>query len=379
MKIEFTEEQIEIKERVRAFAGKELEPIAAAMDRDAHFDESITRKLSDINVMGMMVPKEYGGTANSTVAYAIAIEELARVCAGTSILMAVHNSLGIFPIITWGTEEQKRRYLPEMAKGRILGAFALTEPNAGSDATKVATTAKLSGGSYVLNGTKIFITNGPQADLVIVFATVDPSKKHRGTCAFIVEKKFKGFSIGAIEEKLGIRASKTSELVFEDCEVPKENLLGGEGNGFKIAMATLDCGRIGVAAQALGIAQAALDDSVKFSRERTQFGSKIGKHQFVQFTLAEMATRIEASRLLIYRAAHNKDAGLKYTMEAAMAKMYASETAVWAAERAIQLFGGRGYLEEHQVERHLRDSLITKIYEGTNEIQRIVVANNLGL
>lgn len=379
MDFEITAEQKEIQQKIREFSECELKPKSATIDCECKMPDDIVGKMSALGLMGMTIPKEYGGFGNTTVAYTIAIEELAKACASTAILMAVHNTLGVFPIIKFGSEELKRRYLPGMAKGELLGAFALTEPGAGSDATKISTTAKLKGDRYILNGSKIFITSAPIADVIIVFATTNPELKHRGISAFVVEKNFKGYSIGAVEDKLGIRGSKTSEIVMEDCEVPKENIIGSEGIGFKIAMATLDAGRIGVAAQALGIAQGAFESAVKFAGERTQFGSKISKHQWVQFTLSEMATRIDAARLLIHRAAYNKDAGLKYSLEAAMAKMYASETAMWVAERAIQLHGGRGYLEEHNVERFLRDAKITEIYEGTNEIQRIVIANNLGL
>ena len=379
MRFEYTDEQKEIRQRVRDFAEKEVAPRAAKLDREHEFPHDLVKRMAEIGIMGMLVPKEYGGTANSTVAYTIAIEELARCCASTAITMAVHNSLAIYPMITYTTEEQKKKYLIDLAKGKKLGAFSLTEPTAGSDATNLQTTAALKGDKYILNGNKIFVTSGSAADIYIVIASTDRAKKHKGISAFIVEKDFKGFSIGAIEEKLGIQGSKTSELVFEDCEVPRENILGGEGMGFKIAMATLDCGRIGVAAQALGIAQSSLDDCMKFARNRKQFGNAIGKHQFVQWTIADMATRVDCARMLTQRAAFNKDAGLKYTLEAAMAKLYASETAMWASERAIQLHGGRGYLDEYAVERHFRDAKITEIYEGTSEVQKMVIANNLGL
>lgn len=379
MRFELTDEQRAIREKVRDFARKEVLPCAAEIDLHQKYPDRLMKGMADLGILGMTIPKEYGGRGNTMVAYICAIEELARVCASTAIIMAVHNSLAGFPIITFGTDGQKKKYLPKLATGEYIAAFSLTEPSAGCDATNLQATARLEGDNYILNGNKMFVSNGPVSGVMIMTASTDRAKKHKGISAFLLESKFKGFSIGAVEDKLGIRGSKTSEIVMEDCAVPKENLLGKEGEGFKIAMMTLDCGRIGVAAQAVGIAQGALDSCIEFARERSQFGSKIGKHQFVAFTIADMATRIDAARQLTYRAAWNKDAGLKYSKEAAMAKLYASETAMWTAERAIQLHGGRGYISEKNVERFFRDAKITEIYEGTSEVQRMVIANNIGL
>ncbi|SNX53083.1 acyl-CoA dehydrogenase [Thermoanaerobacterium sp. RBIITD] len=377
MDFSLTKEQEMVRKVVREFAEKEVAPKAKEIDITEEFPWDTVKKMAQNDMMGIPYPEEYGGAGGDYLSYIIAVEELSRACATTGVILSAHTSLGSFPIYQWGTEEQKRKYLVPLAKGEKLGAFGLTEPNAGTDASGQQTTAVLDGDHYVLNGSKIFITNGGKADIYIIFAMTDKSKGTRGISAFIVEKDFLGFSIGKIEEKMGIRASSTAELVFEDCIVPKENLLGKEGQGFKIAMATLDGGRIGIAAQALGIAQASLDEEIKYAKERQQFGRPIGKFQGIQWYIADMATRINAARWLVYNAAWRKQTGLPYTMEAAMAKLYASETAMFVATKTVQIFGGYGFTKDYPVERFMRDAKITEIYEGTSEVQKMVISGNL--
>ena len=376
MDFELTDEQQLIRDAVREFAEAELVPIAAELDRDHRFPHEILPKLAELNLMGMPFPEKVGGAGTDYVSYIIALEEVSRACASTGIILSVHISLASWPIFKFGNEAQKDQYLPDMGSGRRLGAFALTEPAAGTDAAAGTATAVLNGDQYVLNGSKIFITNAPHADVYIVFAKTDPEQGTRGMSAFIVEKDTPGFSVGEAEHKLGIRGSSTPPLYFADCRVPKEALLGGEGNGFKIAMQTLDGGRIGVAAQALGIAQAALDASIAYAKERVQFGKPIANLQAIQWMLADMATEVDAARLLVYRAASCVDNGRPYSTEGAMAKLFASETATRVAGKAIQIHGGYGYTESYPVERNYRDAKITELYEGTSEVQRMVIARS---
>jgi butyryl-CoA dehydrogenase len=373
---ELTDEQELIREAVREFAESELAPIAAELDRDHRFPEEILPKLADLNLMGMPYPEKVGGAGADYVSYVIAIEEISKACASTGIILSAHTSLATWPVYRFGSESQKERYLSDMASGRRLGAFALTEPAAGTDAGAGTTTAVLSGDEYVLNGTKMFITNAPFAEVYIVFAKTDPAQGTRGMSAFIVEKDTPGFSVGEAEHKLGIRGSSTPPIYFSDCRVPREALLGGEGDGFKVAMQTLDGGRIGVSAQALGIAQAALDASVAYAKERVQFGKPIATLQAIQWMIADMATAVDAARLLVYRAASCVDSGRPYSTEGAMAKLFASETATRVADRAIQIHGGYGYTESYPVERNYRDAKITELYEGTSEVQRMVISRS---
>lgn len=377
MDLNLTEEQKLIQKTARDFACNELEPIASKLDELGKPPVEQFRKLGELGFLGLMVPPEYGGNKVDTVSFALVVEELSRVCASTGIMLAIHNSLVCQPIALFGTEEQKRRYLPDLASGKAIGAFALTEPEAGSDAASIRTRAVKDGDYYVLSGFKHFITNGTIADVVIVFATVDPSLRHKGITAFIVEKGMPGFRVGREDNKMGIRAASTSELIFEECRVPASNRLGQEGEGFKIALMMLDSGRIGVAAQAVGIARRAYEEALKFAKVRQQFGQPIAQFQAIQWMLADMATRIEAARLLTIKAALKKDAGERYTKEAAMAKLFASETAVWVTSKAVQIHGGYGYMKEYVVERLYRDAKITEIYEGTSEIQRLVIANQI--
>lgn len=377
MIFKLSEEQEMIRKTVRDFAENEVAPKAAAMDAAEEYDYSLWDKMAELGFCGIPFPEEYGGAGMDNMCYAIAIEELSRVCASTGVLVSAHTSLCSWPIYAFGTEEQKQKYLVPLASGEKIGALGLTEPGAGSDAGAVSTTARLDGDEYVLNGTKIFITNGKVGDIYVVIASTDKSKGHRGTAAFIVEKGTPGFTFGKKEEKMGIRASATYELIFENCRIPKENMLGEDGKGFKIALQTLDGGRIGIAAQALGIAQGAFEQALNYSKVREQFGKPIGSFQGMSWMLADMATRIEAARMMVYRAAYLKDAGEPYSKEAAMAKLYASETAMWVTTKAVQVFGGYGYTREYPVERMMRDAKITEIYEGTSEVQRIVIAANI--
>ena len=376
MDFELTDEQQLIREAVREFADAEVAPIAAELDRDHRFPTELLPKLADLNLMGMPYPEKVGGAGADYLSYVIMIEELSRACATTSVIVSAHSSLATWPIYTFGTPAQHDRYLHDMASGRRLGAFALTEPAAGTDAGAGTTTAVLSGDEYILNGSKIFISNAPFAEIYVVFAKTDPAQGTRGMSAFIVEKDTPGFSVGEAEHKLGIRGSSTPPLYFSDCHIPSDALLGEEGKGFKIAMQTLDGGRIGIAAQALGIAQAALDASVAYAKERVQFGKPIATLQAIQWMIADMATEIDAARLLVYRAASRLDNGRPYSTEGAMAKLFASETATRVAGKAIQIHGGYGYTESYPVERNWRDAKITEIYEGTSEVQRMVIARS---
>ncbi|MGG4489502.1 acyl-CoA dehydrogenase [Metabacillus idriensis] len=374
MFFKLSDEHEMIRKMVRDFAKNEVEPTAAERDEEERFDRGLFDKMAELGLTGIPWPEEYGGIGSDYLAYVIAVEELSRVCASIGVTLSAHTSLAGWPVYKFGTEEQKQKYLKPMAQGEKIGAYGLTEPGSGSDAGGMRTTAKLNGDHYVLNGSKIFITNGGIADTYIVFAVTDPESKHKGTSAFIVEKDFKGFSVGKKESKLGIRSSPTTEIIFEDCIVPKENLLGQEGEGFKIAMMTLDGGRNGIAAQAVGIAQGALDASVAYAKERQQFGKPIAMQQGIGFKLADMATTVEASRLLTYQAAWLESEGLPYGKESAMSKLFAGDTAMKVTTEAVQVFGGYGYTKDYPVERYMRDAKITQIYEGTQEIQRLVIS-----
>lgn len=374
MDLKLTEEQEMIRKMVRDFAQKEVAPVAAEIDDKGIVPFENIKKMGQLGLLGLTVPEKYDGGGADAISYVIAIEELAKACASTAIVMAVQNSLVCAGLEKFGTEEQKDKYLRPLARGEKIGAFALTEPGAGCDSAAQLTTAVRSGDGYVINGTKHFITNGSFADIVILFAMTDKAQKHRGISGFIVEKGTPGFTVGKEEHKMGIRGSNTCELVFTEVHVPATARLGEEGQGFKIAMTVLDAGRIGVAAQAVGIAQGAFEAAVKYSKERVQFGQPIGQFQAIQWMLADMATRIEAARLLTYNAALAKMSGQPYSKEASMAKLFASETAVWVADRAVQIHGGYGYMKEYSVERNYRDAKITEIYEGTSEVQRMVIA-----
>jgi len=378
-----SEEHKIIQQTAREFSRKEILPKAKQLDETGLFPSEIISKLSEMGFMGMMVPEKYSGAGMDCLSYAIAIEEVSAGCASTGVIMSVNNSLVCAPLTVYGTEAQKQKYLIPLAKGKKLGCFALSEPGSGSDASALRTTAKKEGNSYIVNGTKNFITNGKEADVCIVFARLetldsagsDPTKKHKNVSAFILEKTMPGYTVGKLEDKLGITASSTAQIHLENVKVPIENCLGNESDGFKIAMHTLDGGRIGIAAQALGIASAALGEAKKFANERQAFGAPIAKLQGIQWHIADMATRLEAARLLTWKAAAKKDSGERYTKEAAMAKLYASEMAMWLTTKAIQVHGGYGYIKEYSVERHFRDAKITEIYEGTSEIQRLVIGS----
>lgn len=377
MDFELSEEQRMFQETARQFAEKEIAPIADKVDELGQFPQETVQKLGELGFMGIAVPEEYGGAGADTVCYVLALEEISRACASHGVIMSVNNSLYCDPFVKFGTEEQKRGFLIPVASGKHVGCFCLSEPNAGSDAANQETTARREGDSYVLNGTKNFITNGNEADYAIVFATINKELKHKGICAFLVEKGTPGFSVAHVEKKLGIRGSSCAQLTFENCRVPAANLLGKEGEGFKIALATLDGGRIGIAAQAVGIARAALEASLDYSKQRVQFGKPIAANQAIQFMLADMATEIDAARLLTLNAALLKDRGVRHTKESAMAKLYASEVAMRAGVKGVQVFGGYGYMMDYPVQRIMRDAKITEIYEGTSEVQRMVIASHL--
>ena len=377
MNFNLTEEQQLIKQNAREFALENVEPIAAELDKTGRYPAEVIKKLTELDFMGMPYPAEYGGAGADYLSYILVVEELSRSCASTGIIYSAHCSLASWPIYKWGSEELKQKYLVPMCKGEKLGAFALTEPGAGTDAASGTCTAMADGDDYVLNGTKCFITNGGVSDVYIVFALTDPSQGVKGLSGFVVEAGLPGFEIGKHEDKMGIRGSQTTELIFKNCRVPKANLIGKEGKGFGMAMQTLDGGRVGVAAQALGIAQAALDEAVKFSKERVQFGKPISTKQAIQWMLAEMETKLQAARLLTYQAAAAKDEGKVFSKEAAMAKMFASEAADWICGKAIQIHGGYGYIKDFKVERLYRDAKICTIYEGTNEVQRMVISGSL--
>ncbi|MDE5414665.1 MAG: acyl-CoA dehydrogenase [Bacillaceae bacterium] len=377
MNFQLTEEQEMLRKMIRDFAENEVGPTAEERDEEERFDRAIFDKMAELGLTGIPFPEEYGGIGADYVSYAIAVEELSRVCASTGVTLSAHVSLCSWPIYKFGTEEQKQKYLRALAEGRSIGAYGLTEPGAGSDVASMKTTAKEDGDHYVLNGSKIFITNGGVADVYVVFAVTDADKKHKGITAFIVESDMPGFSVGKKEKKLGIRSSPTAEIIFEDLRVPKENILGKEGEGFKVAMMTLDGGRNGIAAQALGIAQGALDAAIGYAKERKQFGKSIGAQQGIGFKLADMATKIEAARLLTYQAAWQKSEGIPNALEAAMSKLFAGDIAMEVTVEAVQVFGGYGYTKDYPVERYMRDAKITQIYEGTQEIQRLVISKML--
>jgi len=372
-----TEEQKMLRDMVSKFAKEKIAPVASENERNHRFPWDIIREAGELGLMGIAYPQEYGGAGMDFVSYFLAIEEISRWCASTGVIISAHSSLVCDPIYRFGTEEQKRKYLPDLLTGRKIGSFSLTEAQAGSDAGNTKTTAVKSGNKWILNGSKLFATNGAEADIFVLIASTDPGKKTKGVSAFIVEKDMPGYRIGKVERKLGIRASSTAEIILENVEVPEENLLGELNQGFKVAMVTLDGGRLGIAAQALGIARACLEDSVKYAKERVQFDQPIANFQAIQWMLADMWMEYNAAWLLTWRASVLKDRGLPYTAEAAMAKLKASEVAMDAARKAVQIHGGYGYTEDFNVERYYRDAKITEIYEGTSEIQRLVIARNL--
>ena len=377
MDFSLTEEQKMLKAMVADFASKELEPIAAQIDEESRFPAESIPKMAGLGLPGVGFPEEYGGSGGGATEFCLVVEEISRVCAATGAILLASSGLVGVPIYMHGNEEQKKRFVPPIASGQMLGAFALTEAGAGSDPASLETTATRRDNGYVLNGTKIFITNGTEAGIALVFATLDKSLRHKGIAAFIMEKDAPGLSVGKHEHKMGIRASSTVELVFEDCFVPGENRLGNEGEGFKIAISTIDASRVVVAAQALGIGQGAFDRALAYAKERQQFGQPIINFQAIQWMLADMATQIDAARLLIYRAAYLQDQGQPFIKEASMAKVYAAETASFVANKAVQIFGGYGYVKEYPLERFLRDAKITEIYEGTSEMQRMTIARQL--
>ncbi|MGO0063722.1 acyl-CoA dehydrogenase [Brevibacillus fluminis] len=377
MNLHMTEEQLMMRKMVQDFARKEIAPFVATMEETEQFPRHLIKKMGEAGLMGIPIPEEWGGVGADFTSYILAIHEISKVSATVGVILSVHTSVGTNPILYFGTDEQKRTYLPKLASGQFLGAFALTEPGAGSDASRIRTSAVRQGDEYVLNGSKVFITNGGEADIYITFAVTDPSAGTKGISAFIVEKGTPGFSIGKKEKKMGLYGSSTTELIFDQARVPAANRLGEEGEGFKIALANLDRGRIGIAAQALGIAEAAFELATSYAKERKQFGKPIASHQAIGFKLADMAAEVEAARLLVYRAAWLQSEGLPCGQEAAMAKRFASDTAMKTATEAVQVYGGYGYTREYPVERLFRDAKVTQIYEGTNEIQRLVIAKHL--
>ncbi|MFO7610004.1 MAG: acyl-CoA dehydrogenase [Candidatus Krumholzibacteriia bacterium] len=374
MNFELTEQQRMIRDLARDFAHKTIAPVAAALDHEERFPADIVQQMGELGLMGMNVPEQYGGAGLDSVCYVLAMEEISRACASCGVIMSVNNSLVCWPLETYGSEEQKQRFLRPLAQGQLLGAYCLSEPGAGTDAAAQSTTARRDGDDWVLAGMKNFITNGAHADVLIVFAQTDPALKHKGIAAFIVETTAEGFAVIRKEEKMGIRASDTAQLAFDNVRVPGDQMLGKVGEGFKIAMSTLDGGRIGIAAQALGISAAAYGAALAYSKQREQFGRPISSFQAIQWKIAEMATRLDAARLLTYRAADAKDRGGRYSEESAMAKLFASEASHFITNEAVQIFGGNGYSKEFPVERHFRDAKITEIYEGTSEAQRMVIA-----
>lgn len=377
MDFELTEEQLLVKHTAAAFAEKEVKPVAGRMDREAAYPGELVRRLGEMGFLGICVPQVFGGSGMDLVSYVVALEEISKAWASLAVIMSVQNSLVCAPLLRFGSPAQQERYLASMASGEKLGCYALTEPGAGSDAGAIQTRATRSGNDYVLNGQKIFTTSGSRADLAIVYAVTDPAQGKKGISAFLVEKNTPGFIVGKLEDKLGLRSSDTASLTFEDCHIPQNNLLGAEGEGFKIALSTLDGGRIGIAAQSLGIAQGCLDESLAHAKQRAQFGQRIANFQAVQWMLADMATELDAARLMTHRAAWLAQQGKTVTRVAAMAKVFASEAANRIAYKAIQIFGGYGYTKEFPVERFFRDARITTLYEGTSEIQRLVIARSL--
>ena len=374
MNFSLTKEQEFVRKMVRDFAETEVEPLAADIDVEHRFPEETVAKMAEYGLLGVPFPTQYGGAGGDHISYAITVEELSKKCASTGVICSAHTSLCCWPIFNWGTEEQKMKYLPDLLSGKKLGAFGLTEPGAGTDASGQQTRAVDGGDCWILDGAKVFITNGGYADVFVVMAMTDKSKGNHGISSFIVEKGDEGFSIGKTEDKMGICASSTTELIFQNCKIPKDRLLGEVGDGFKVAMSTLDGGRIGIASQALGIAQGALDVTVEYMKARKQFGKSLSKFQALQFIVADLETRIQAARLLVYRAADMKDKHEKYGPYAAMAKLYAAETAMFVTTKCVQLHGGYGYTKDYPVERMMRDAKITEIYEGTSEVQRMVIA-----
>ena len=374
-----SDEHVQLQQTFRDFAENEVKPLAKELDETERFPLETIAKMAEMGMMGLPVPEELGGSGIDQLGYILAVEELSKVCATTGIILSAHTSLCCWPIMTFGTPEQKEKYLKPIASGKKLGAFALTEPSAGTDASMQKSVAVLEGDHYVLNGNKVFITNAGAADVFIVFAMTNKELGTKGITAFILERDTPGFTMGKPENKMGLRASSTCELVFDNVIIPAENRLGDEGKGFKIAMATLDGGRIGVGAQAVGIAQGAIDETIKFTKERIQFGRRISQFQNTQFTLADMQTRTDAARLLVWRAAEAEQQGLPYSHLAAMAKLFASETASYVTNRAVQLCGGYGYTKDYPVERMMRDAKVTEIYEGTNEVQRMVISGWMGV
>jgi butyryl-CoA dehydrogenase len=378
MRLELTDDHRMMQETIRRFAEEEIEPKAAHYDQTREFPYESVKKCSELGLMGVSVDPKHGGSGLDTLSYVISVEEISRVDASLGVILSVNNSLYAHPLEHFGTEEQKQKYLTPFAKGEKIGAYCLTEPNAGSDAGSLRTKAVRSGDNWILTGTKVFVTNGVAADACIVYARTDPkAPRSKGISAFIVEKGYPGYALGKPETKLGITSSGSVEIALTNCEVPAENLLGEEGHGFKVALATLDAGRVGIAAQSVGIAQGALDKAIRYSKEREQFGKPICEQQSVQWMLADMATETDAARLLTYKAAHAQDTQKRYTLEASMAKLFASEVCNRVAYKAVQVFGGYGYISEYPVERYFRDARITEIYEGTSEIQRLVIAANI--
>jgi len=377
MDFRLTREQEMLKETVRAFADEVLKPRAAGLDRTREFPIDNYRRCAELGLCGMMIPETYGGAGFDGVSYVIAIEEVSRACASSGVILSVNNSLFCAPVLRHGTEAQKRKYLVPHARGEKIGAYCLTEPDCGSDAAALRTLARKQGDRYILKGNKVFVTNGVAAHTFVVYATLDPKLRHKGICAFIVERDFPGLRLGKPEHKMGITCSGSVEIVLDGCEVPSENLLGAEGEGFKIAMNTLDGGRIGIAAQAIGIGQAALEESLAYSQGRRAFGQRIADFQATQWKLADMATELEAARLMAYRAAWLRDQKTRCSLETSMAKLFASEACVRAAKEGVQIHGGYGYINEYTVERLFRDAKITEIYEGTSEIQRLVIAKEI--
>ena len=377
MLFRFTDEQLMIQAMVREFSRKVISPRAAERDRTKEFPADNLKKMAELGLLGMMVPPEYGGEGADTISYVLALSEIAYSCASTAVVMSVHNSIVCESILRYGSEDLKTTYLPKLAAGKMLGAFGLTEPEAGSDPVSQITTAVRDGDEYVLNGTKRFTTTGKNAHLVIVTAKTDESQRHRGISAFIVKKGSPGFKVGRLEDKMGLRASDTTDLIFDNCRVPVDHLLGQEGDGFKLAMTALDGGRIGISAQSIGVAQAALDASIRYAKQRTQFGQKIAKFQGLRWMIADMATELEAARQLTMSAAAMKDQGARYTRQASMAKLFASEMVNRITAKAIQIHGGYGFTKDYEVERYYRDARVFTIYEGTSEIQRVVISNHL--
>jgi alkylation response protein AidB-like acyl-CoA dehydrogenase len=375
--LKLTEEQAMMRKMVKDFAREEITPVISRMEEKDEFPRDFVSKMAEVGLMGIPVPEEYGGAGASFLSYILAIEQIAKVSAAVSVILAVHTSVCTIPILKYGTKEQKQKYVTRLARGEYVGAFALTEPHAGSDAARIRTSARRVRDKYILNGNKVFITNAEAADVFVAFAVTDPSQGKKGITAFIVDRNTPGFRVGKKEKKMGLHGSGTSEVIFEEAEVPAENRLGEEGEGYKVALSNLAGGRIGIAAQGLGIASAAFEHALNYAKERNQFGKPIARQQAIQFKLADMATEIEAARLLTYRAADLRGQGKPCRMEAAMAKRFATDIAMKAAVEAVQIFGGYGYTREFPVERFFRDAKVTQIYEGTNEIQRIVIANEL--